>query len=49
MLRVTAFEVGHPVAFFVLVKTDDSSLHQVGLRSSMYVERGGSVVKPNFS
>lgn len=49
MLGVTTLQVGDPVVFLVLVKADDASLHHLGARRSMYVERGGSVVNPNFS
>lgn len=49
VLRVTALQVGNPVPFLILMKTDDSPLHYVAWRSSIYVERGGSLVKPNFS
>lgn len=49
VLGVPTLEVGDPVLLLILVKADDSTLHHAGLRSSMYVERGGSVVKPNFS
>lgn len=49
VLRVPALEIGHPVPLLVLMKSDDPPLHQPGRRNSMYVERGGSVVNPNFS
>ena len=49
MLGVAALEVGNPMVLVVLMKPDDPPLHQDGRSSSMYVDRGGSVVKPNFS
>jgi hypothetical protein len=59
MLVVTAVELGNPVVFVVLMEPDNVTLrHQcaplvsaAGLasRRSMYVERGGLALKPNFS